>query len=205
MYACVDRMVRCARADEEVKAVQIMSAAMQRTPHSYTLLHVQSDFLRSKGQAAWALKLAREAVNCAPSEFMTWEKLTELYIDTKDYESVRRLSPLCPSLGDVRFQKALLTLNSCPMFTYNGKDVHRPIQTSRVHLPFKRQIVEILPEKQKTEDDEVCLDVSICARLIAHSPLSVSCLGRPRPPSPPSTWSPGYLGARLFPPHTPRL
>ncbi|KAF8555507.1 chaps-domain-containing protein [Imleria badia] len=122
--------------NEEVKAVQIMSAAMKHTPHSYTLLHVQSDFLRSKGKADWALRLAREAVNCAPSEFVTWEKLTELYIDTKDYES------------------ALLTLNSCPMFTYNGKDVHRPIQTSRVHLPLKSQISDILPEKQKTEDDE---------------------------------------------------
>ncbi|KAG9311813.1 chaps family protein, partial [Chiua virens] len=122
--------------NEEVKAVQIMSAAMKHTPHSYTLLHVQSDFLRSKGKGSLAVKLARQAVNCAPSEFVTWEKLTELYIDTKDYES------------------ALLTLNSCPMFTYNGKDVHRPIQTSRVHLPFKRQIGEILPEKQKTEDDE---------------------------------------------------
>ncbi|KAF8430853.1 Chs5p-Arf1p-binding proteins-domain-containing protein [Boletus edulis BED1] len=122
--------------NEEVKAVQIMSAAMKHTPHSYTLLHVQSDFLRSKGKASWALKLAREAVNCAPSEFVTWEKLTELYIDAKDYES------------------ALLTLNSCPMFTYNGKDTHRPIQTSRVHLPFRRQISDILPEKQKTEDDE---------------------------------------------------
>jgi hypothetical protein len=74
--------------DEEVKAVQIMSAAMKHTPHSYTLLHVQSDFLRSKGRPDWALKLARDAVNCAPSEFVTWEKLTELYIDTKDYESV---------------------------------------------------------------------------------------------------------------------
>ncbi|KAH0834733.1 Chs5p-Arf1p-binding proteins-domain-containing protein [Lanmaoa asiatica] len=122
--------------NEEVKAVQIMSAAMKHTPHSYTLLHAQSDFLRSKGKAGWALKLAREAVNCAPSEFVTWEKLTDLYIDAKDYES------------------ALLTLNSCPMFTYNGKDVHRPIQTSRMHLPFKRQISDILPEKQKTEDDE---------------------------------------------------
>ena len=66
-----------------------MSAAMKHTPHSYTLLHAQSDFLRSKGKADWALKLAREAVNCAPSEFVTWEKLTELYIDAKDYESVR--------------------------------------------------------------------------------------------------------------------
>ncbi|KAH7882320.1 Chs5p-Arf1p-binding proteins-domain-containing protein [Phlebopus sp. FC_14] len=122
--------------NEEVKAVQIMSAAIKHIPHSYTLLHVQSDFLKSKGKADWALKLAKEAVNCAPSEFVTWEKLTDLYIDTKDYES------------------ALLTLNSCPMFTFNGRDAHRAIPTSRVHLPFKRQLGDILPEKQKTEDDE---------------------------------------------------
>lgn len=121
--------------NEEVKAVQIMSAAMKHTPHSYTLLHVQSDFLRSKGRPDWALKLAREAVNCAPSEFVTWEKLTELYIDTKDYES------------------ALLTLNSCPMFTFNGRDAHRALVPAKVHLPFQRQIGDILPEKSKNEDD----------------------------------------------------
>lgn len=121
--------------NEEVKAVQIMSAAMKHTPHSYTLLHVQSDFLRSKGRPDWALKLAREAVNCAPSEFVTWEKLTELYIDTKDYES------------------ALLTLNSCPMFTFNGRDAHRALVPAKVHLPFQRQIGDILPEKTKSEDD----------------------------------------------------
>ncbi|KAJ3535656.1 hypothetical protein NM688_g6948 [Phlebia brevispora] len=55
--------------NEEVKAVQIMAAAMKETPQSYTLLHVQCDFLRSKGNYEWALKLARQAVNCAPSEF----------------------------------------------------------------------------------------------------------------------------------------
>ncbi|KAG2152673.1 Chs5p-Arf1p-binding proteins-domain-containing protein [Suillus bovinus] len=121
--------------NEEVKAVQIMSAAMKHTPHSYTLLHVQSDFLRSKGRPDWALKLAKEAVNCAPSEFVTWEKLTELYIDIKDYES------------------ALLTLNSCPMFTFNGRDAHRALVPAKVHLPFQRQIGDILPEKTKSDDD----------------------------------------------------
>jgi uncharacterized protein YyaL (SSP411 family) len=75
-------------SDEEVKAVQIMSAAMKQTPQSYTLLHVQCDFLRSKGKLDWAVKLARQAVNCAPSEFVTWEKLTELYIDLGQFESV---------------------------------------------------------------------------------------------------------------------
>ncbi|OCH91280.1 chaps-domain-containing protein [Obba rivulosa] len=122
--------------NEEVKAVQIMSTAIKQTPQSYTLLHVQCDFLRSKGNHEWALKLARHAVNCAPSEFVTWEKLTELYIDLRQYES------------------ALLTLNSCPMFTYNGRDGHRNLPPARVHLPPKGAITEILPERTKTEDDE---------------------------------------------------
>ena len=76
-------------SDEEVKAVQIMAAAMKQTPQSYTLLHVQCDFLRGKGNYEWALKLARQAVNCAPSEFVTWEKLTEIYIDLGQFDSVR--------------------------------------------------------------------------------------------------------------------
>jgi tetratricopeptide (TPR) repeat protein len=122
--------------NEEVKAVQIMAAAMKQTPQSYTLLHAQCDFLRSKGKLDWAVKLARQAVNCAPSEFVTWEKLTELYIDLGQFES------------------ALLTLNSCPMFTYNGRDAHRNLPTTRIHLPFLRSIGEILPDKQKTADDE---------------------------------------------------
>ncbi|EIN08929.1 chaps family protein [Punctularia strigosozonata HHB-11173 SS5] len=122
--------------NEEVKAVQIMSAAMKQTPQSYTLLHVQCDYLRSKGRYDWALKLAKQAVNCAPSEFVTWEKLTEVYIELGEYES------------------ALLTLNSCPMFTFNGRDQHRPLQPARVHLPPKGPIVEILPDRTRTEDDE---------------------------------------------------
>ncbi|KAK2465571.1 hypothetical protein APHAL10511_002463 [Amanita phalloides] len=122
--------------NEEVKAIQIMFSAVKETPQSYTLLHVQCDFLRSKGKNEWALKLARQAVNCAPSEFVTWEKLTELYIEQSQYES------------------ALLTLNSCPMFTFNGRDAHRILPSTRVHLPFHRQIGEILPVRQKSEDDE---------------------------------------------------
>lgn len=69
--------------------MQIIASAMKKTPQSHTLLHVQCDFLRSKGKLEWALKLARQAVNCAPSEFVTWEKLTELYIDLGQFESVR--------------------------------------------------------------------------------------------------------------------
>lgn len=66
-----------------------MATAIKQTPQSYTLLHVQCDFLRAKGKYDWALKLARQAVNCAPSEFVTWEKLTEIYIDMGQYENVR--------------------------------------------------------------------------------------------------------------------
>ncbi|TFL00918.1 chaps family protein [Pterulicium gracile] len=122
--------------NEEVKAVQIMSQAMKVTPQSYTLLHVQSDYLRSKGRHDWALQLARQAVNCAPSEFVTWEKLAEMYIDLKQYES------------------ALLTLNSCPMFTYNGKDAHRALTPAKVHLPFSKPIGEILPDRTRNDEDD---------------------------------------------------
>ncbi|KAJ7154651.1 Chs5p-Arf1p-binding proteins-domain-containing protein [Mycena filopes] len=126
------------RAYEEVKALQIMSTALRTAPGpaSYTLLHAQCDFLREKGRSDWALKLARQAVNAAPSEFVTWEKLTEVYVE----------------LG--MFESALLTLNSCPMFTFNGRDAHRQLTPSRVHLPFHRSIGEILPDRAKSEDDE---------------------------------------------------
>lgn len=122
--------------NEEVKAIQIMGTAMKETPQSYLLLHIQCDFLRSKGKHEWALKLARQAVNCAPSEFVTWEKLTDIYIDLREYES------------------ALLTLNSCPMFTFNGRDAHRNLTALRLHLPVEATVADILPEREKTDDDE---------------------------------------------------
>ena len=74
--------------------MQIMSSAIKQMPQSYTILHVQCDFLRSKGKHDWALKLARQAVNCAPSEFVTWEKLAEIYIDLRQYDSVRHIACL---------------------------------------------------------------------------------------------------------------
>lgn len=40
------------------------------------------------------------------------------------------------------------------MFTFNGRDAHRNLTPARVHLPFQRSIGDILPERQKTEDDE---------------------------------------------------
>ncbi|GAC71447.1 hypothetical protein PANT_3c00031 [Moesziomyces antarcticus T-34] len=83
--------------NQEIKAVQVMHSAIRETPQSYALLHAQVDFLRAKGKFEWAAKVAKQAVNCAPSEFVTWAKLTECYIDLEQWES------------------ALYTLNSCPI------------------------------------------------------------------------------------------
>ncbi|CAG8523212.1 1437_t:CDS:10 [Paraglomus brasilianum] len=108
--------------DEEIKAVNILYDALKQNSLSCALLHVQTDFLLSKGAVEYALKLAKQAVNCAPSEFVTWAKLTEVYIELGDYES------------------ALLSLNSCPMFTYNERDMHRMPTPARSHLPVRADI-----------------------------------------------------------------
>lgn len=110
--------------NEEVKAVRVLRSALEQHPQSYPLLHVQCDFLRTKGKTEWALQLAKQAVNCAPSEFVTWAKLTEVNME----------------MG--RFADALLTLNSCPMFTYNERDLHRMPTPARSHLPMKDFIAQ---------------------------------------------------------------
>ncbi|GAA5806493.1 hypothetical protein HPULCUR_012027 [Helicostylum pulchrum] len=109
--------------NEEIKAVKILNENLKLAPMSYPLLHVQVDFLRNKGEFEMALKLAKFAVNTTPSEFLTWAKLTEVYIDLEDYKN------------------ALLTLNSCPMFTYSERDMHRMPAPSRTHLPIKVDIM----------------------------------------------------------------
>ena len=40
------------------------------------------------------------------------------------------------------------------MFTFNGRDAHRNLTALRLHLPIKAAVAEILPEREKTEDDE---------------------------------------------------
>ena len=40
------------------------------------------------------------------------------------------------------------------MFTFNGRDAHRNLTALRLHLPTKAAVIEILPEREKTEDDE---------------------------------------------------
>ncbi|KAG2220815.1 hypothetical protein INT45_004476 [Circinella minor] len=111
-------------ANEETKAVKVLYEDLKLASLSYPLLHVQVDFLRSKGEYDMALQLAKYAVNTTPSEFLTWAKLTDVYIDIGDYKN------------------ALLTLNSCPMFTYSERDMHRMPAPQKTHLPIKQDIVK---------------------------------------------------------------
>lgn len=123
--------------DEEIKAVKIIHQALQVNPLSYPLLHSQVDFLLAKNKPDWARQVAQQAVNAAPSEFVTWAKLTQTYID----------------LG--QFDAALLTLNSCPMFTFNERDLHRMPTPARTHLPIKKFIAEsgILDEESARDNE----------------------------------------------------
>ncbi|KAL1960934.1 hypothetical protein VTO42DRAFT_5918 [Malbranchea cinnamomea] len=116
-------------ADEEVQAVRLMHDALQDVPMDYALLDCQAAFCLSKGEGEMALECAKRSVTAAPSEFTTWARLAEVYVSLEQWDL------------------ALLTLNSCPMFTYQDKDSPRMPQPSRILLP-------LLPESMLDEIDE---------------------------------------------------
>jgi Chs5-Arf1p-binding protein BUD7/BCH1 len=116
-------------ADEEVKAVQLLHEAIQELPMDYSLLDCQAQFCNSKGRADLALEVAKRSVVSAPSEFGTWARLAEIYVTNEQWDL------------------ALLTLNSCPMFTYQDKDAPRIPEPSRSHFP-------IMPETLCDEIDD---------------------------------------------------
>ena len=116
-------------ADEEVQAVRLLHEALQDLPMDYALLDCQAAFCKQKGEGEMALECAKRSVTAAPSEFTTWARLAEIYV------------------GMERWELALLTLNSCPMFTYQDKDAPRMPDPSRVVLP-------VLPETMLDEIDE---------------------------------------------------
>ncbi|KAF7586615.1 hypothetical protein BBP40_008622 [Aspergillus hancockii] len=116
-------------ADEEVQAVRLMYDSLQDVPMDYALLDCQAAFCQSKGEGELALQCAKRAVTAAPSEFSTWARLAEVYVGLEQWDL------------------ALLTLNSCPMFTYQDKDTPRMPQPSRIILP-------ILAESMLDEIDE---------------------------------------------------
>ena len=116
-------------ADEEVQAVKLLHDAISELPMDYSLLACQSAFCQGKGRLDWALECAKRSVTAAPSEFGTWAKLAEIYVGLEQWDL------------------ALLTLNSCPMFTYQDKDAPRMPEPARVLLP-------VLPESMLDEIDE---------------------------------------------------
>lgn len=123
-------------ADEEVQAVRLLYDALQDVPMDYALLDCQADFCQRKGEGEMALECARRAVTAAPSEFSTWARLAEVYVGLEQWDL------------------ALLTLNSCPMFTYQDKDTPRMPQPSRIMLPIlSESILDEIDEGQPKQGD----------------------------------------------------
>jgi hypothetical protein len=114
------------RADEEVKAVKILHRALKATPKSLALLHVQSKFLKSKGEFDWASKIAKYSVDYSPSEYLGWENLTQLAIDIKD------------------MNKAIVCMNASPMSSYYEREnIPRCPPPQRVHVPLNEKVPDV--------------------------------------------------------------
>ncbi|KAH7139030.1 Chs5p-Arf1p-binding proteins-domain-containing protein [Dendryphion nanum] len=124
-------------ADEEVKAVQLLHEAIQDLPMDYSLLDCQADFCNKKGRSDLALEIAKRSVVSAPSEFGTWARLAEVYVSLEQWDL------------------ALLTLNSCPMFTYQDKDAPRMPEPQRVFLPIMPEAVCDEIEDSNVDDVEL--------------------------------------------------
>jgi hypothetical protein len=99
----------------------------------YSLLDCQAEFCNKKGRGDLALEIAKRSVVSAPSEFGTWARLAEIYVSLEQWDL------------------ALLTLNSCPMFTYQDKDAPRMPEPQRVFLP-------VMPEAMCDEIEDANVD-----------------------------------------------
>ncbi|KAF2191031.1 chaps-domain-containing protein [Zopfia rhizophila CBS 207.26] len=124
-------------ADEEVKAVQLLHEAIQELPMDYSLLDCQADFCNKKGRSDLALEIAKRSVVSAPSEFGTWARLAEIYVSLDQWDL------------------ALLTLNSCPMFTYQDKDAPRMPEPQKVFLPIMPEAICDEIEDSNVDDMEL--------------------------------------------------
>lgn len=125
--------------NEEVQGVRVLHEAVKQSPMDYVMLDTQSEFLKKKALNPNAPELKEErlkmALGCAdrstiaaPSEFLTWARLAEVYVAMEDWEN------------------ALTTLNSCPMFTYQDKDAPVMPEPRDIYLPT-------LPETRLDEID----------------------------------------------------
>lgn len=128
-------------ADEEVQAVRLMHDALQQIPMDYALLNCQAAFCQEKNQGELALECAKRGVTAAPSEFGTWARLADVYVTLE------------------RWDLAMLTLNSCPMFTYHDKDSPKMPTPSRMHLPLIPEIAFDEVDERQPKLDETYEDV----------------------------------------------
>ncbi|KAF2859145.1 chaps-domain-containing protein [Piedraia hortae CBS 480.64] len=124
--------------DEEVTAVRLLHDAISDLPMDHALLDCQADFCNRKGRSDLALEIARREVVAAPSEFGTWARLAETYVALEKWDL------------------ALLTLNSCPMFTYQDKDAPRLPEPSKMVLPLAPEtICNEIDDNAASENDTV--------------------------------------------------
>lgn len=123
--------------NEETKAVELLTDSLLESPLDHVLLDIEAEFLQKKGRDDLALQVAKRAVNCAPSEFASWARLTEVYIALDEYE------------------QALLTLNSCPMFTYYERDTYRlPVaRTASLPIPIEVNNEDLSNETNIAQQD----------------------------------------------------
>ena len=113
--------------------MELLHDVIQELPMDYSLLDCQAEFCNNKGRGDLALEIAKRSVVSAPSEFGTWARLAEIYVSLEQWDL------------------ALLTLNSCPMFTYQDKDAPRMPEPQKVFLP-------IMPEAMCDEIEDSNLD-----------------------------------------------
>lgn len=74
--------------DEEFIAINLLNESLKLNPVNYSSLVIQAEYLMKKNSYDLALQCAKKAVNYAPSEFITWEILTQVYISLEDYKMV---------------------------------------------------------------------------------------------------------------------
>ncbi|KAI6246728.1 hypothetical protein HI914_04655 [Erysiphe necator] len=86
-----------------------------------------------------ALGCADRSTVAAPSEFGTWARLAEVYVAMENWED------------------ALTTLNSCPMFTYQDKDIPVMPEPKDIYLPMlpETRLDEIDSEPESRYSDQV--------------------------------------------------
>lgn len=105
----------------EMNAVKEITRSVEVTPRDANLLCLESKFCIKKNRLDLALNCAVAAVNAAPSEYEPWAQLAHVYIKKGDYE------------------QALLTINSCPMFSFRDIDNVMMPEPAKLHYPLPQE------------------------------------------------------------------